>query len=115
MFCRVLLMGVLMVSAASLSAQQGETLGGPATVEGCLEKNDQTFTLTERQTGTIYYLVGNSDAFQQHSGKEVTLFGTSSRVVQSDTGVKSSNASSGTLPTFQVRSLKQIADSCSPK
>jgi hypothetical protein len=85
-------------------------------ITGCLNGSEGNYTLTD-QTGTTYQLTGATSDLKQHVGHKVQLMGS----------VASSNTSASTPPsagqtqspsssgkTFNVASVKHMADTCKP-
>ena len=75
--------------------QMGKGVSGQMKVEGCLQKSDRGFSLTDASKLT------------EHVGHEVMVTGTSS---SSDSGSSMSSASSE--PVLQVTNLKHVSKTC---
>lgn len=78
--------------------------GGQTKVEGCLQKSDTGFTLTD-SSGKTYDLQGETSKLSDHVGHEVMITGTSSSA-----GSSMSNSQSGSV--LQVTSMKHISKTC---
>jgi len=83
--------------------QMGKGESGQMKVEGCLQKSDSGFSLTDA-AGKMYTLQGDASKLTEHVGHEVMVTGTSS----SDSAM--SNASSE--PVLQVTNLKHVSKTC---
>jgi len=75
-------------------------------VEGCLQGESGTFTLTS-SSGKVYQLQGDASKLSEHVGHEVLVTGTASAASSG-----SSMGSGGSEPVLQVESLKHIAKTC---
>jgi hypothetical protein len=96
----------LIAQEGGMSKSQGMGKGetGQTKVEGCLQKSDSGFTLTD-STGKMYDLQGETSKLTEHVGHEVMVTGTASSA-----GSSMSNAQSE--PVLQVTSLKHVSKTC---
>jgi hypothetical protein len=80
---------------------------------GCIDEQNGHYLLVEERTMTpVADLVADGfepEGFAKHLGHKVTVHGTSS-----PNGSEGSNSSS-TRPTFKVRSIETVSDSCGPR
>lgn len=80
------------------------------TIDGCLQSADNEFTLTESD-GTSHTLAGNGNKLNHQVGHQVEITGKPGiRTV--DTTPVGGASSAKEIPVFEVKSLKQIADTC---
>jgi len=93
-------------SAISTTNQAGAK---QSVIQGCLHGSGG-YSLTD-QSGATYFLTG--DGLSQHVGQKVELEGIhTSRVVENEAGFATSNSSAGTLPTFRVTKITELAATC---
>jgi hypothetical protein len=88
-----------------VTGQDSSQTGQTATVQGCLSSSslaDNTFTLTQDQTGTVYTLTGNTTHLQSHVGHEVAARGL---VVSNASNASSSNLPASSDPSRAVPNL----------
>jgi hypothetical protein len=115
----VMLALLLLLSAAWLQAQQGETgqaagrTSGGATIQGCLSNSAGQYFLTD-DSGTKHQLSGYANKLKAHVGHEVEIRGKPSVKTVSDTSYGAAS-SAEEIPVFEVKSVKQIADACKSK
>jgi len=87
-------------------------------VEGCLSSSamgDNSYTLTEGRSGSVYRLEGDTASLVSHVGHEVVITGV--RVAESSPGSPAAPdpAGSGSKQTFalQVNTVRMISEHCS--
>jgi hypothetical protein len=85
-----------------IRAQPGS---GKATAAG-------TPTATAGSLGPMYRLVADAQKLNPHVGHKVEIVGT---VERTNTSASSTDASPSSAPTLTVRSLKMLAETCSPR
>lgn len=118
MYKKLMLLLVLLVSAAWLQAQAypqssptqstGDASGN-MTVQGCLSGSDGNYTLTA-DNGTAYKLTGNTAELKDHVGHEVQITGATGAA--SDSSAASSSTGAGQPASLDVKSLKHISKTC---
>jgi hypothetical protein len=116
--CRLaltLLLSVAWAQAQTESNQSSRTKSEPAaTVQGCLQSSNGTYTLTD-DSGKMYTLQGDTSKLAEHVGHEIQVTGAAS-TASSESSAKSPQ--DGTTSTnaeqhaIQVQDVKHIAPSC---
>ena len=105
---------VLLVSAVWLQAQDaGKTSGKTAdlnTIEGCLQRSEGQYTLLDN-TNTIHHLSGGASKLSHYIGHEVEITGKPG-VRTLDTTAQGTASTAVVQPIFEVKAVKQIADTC---
>ena len=97
--------GWLLAQEGSMGKSQGQMGKGEQTkVEGCLQKSDSGFTLTDT-AGKTYDLQGETSKLSDHVGHEVMITGTMS-------GAGSSMSTTQSEPVLQVTGMKHISKTC---
>lgn len=110
---------LLIVSAAGLQAQQGETgpatakTSGGTTLQGCLSSAGGEYSLTD-SSGAKHQLSGSANKLKAQVGHEVEITGKPSTKTVADTSYGAAS-SAEVIPVFEVKSVKQIADTCKSK
>jgi hypothetical protein len=109
---------ILLVSAAWVQAQsqypqtessQTEaTASGHTTVEGCLQRSDGNYTLTDKN-GTTYQLQGATSKLEEHVGHEVQITG---KMASEAAGSPTGTQTAGTQSPLMVQSVKHISKTC---
>ena len=93
---------------------QNSTANRSVNIQGCLSSSamgDNSFTITQDQTGKVYRLTGNLSELASHAGQQVTLSGvTASEQPNSD--ADATGNSSPEIPTLQVSGIKMTSDHC---
>lgn len=89
---------LLLVSASAFAQQSGST---STTLSGCMLSLNGTFSLTT-SNGIRYVLKGDHDTLLSYNGKQVQVTGT----------MKATKKTSSKPPTFNVTSVKKLADFC---
>lgn len=105
---------VMLISAVCLQVQAvGQSSGKPAptTIQGCLQFTDGRYILTE-SNGTFHRLYGEANKLTHQVGHEVQITGTPG-VRTTDTTQQGQESSAQERPVFQVKTVKQVADTCS--
>ena len=102
-------------TAGAPSASATSSSGSTTTVDGCLAGSAGSYTLTDKATGTVYNLSGDTSKLSAHVGHEVKITGSTS-ASGSNPGSASSAASSGSSmggqETLNVTSMKHVAATC---
>jgi hypothetical protein len=107
----VLLGSVALSYGQSSASQSAQIMPGPASVEGCLQASNGSYTLTVA-SGTVYQLNGNNSMLQKHVGHEV-------RVTGSTPGTNAASTPSAATPggsqqtILNVKNIKHISGTCS--
>ena len=105
---------VLLVSAVWLQAQDaGKTSGKTSeleTIEGCLQRSEGQYTLLDN-TNTIHHLTGGASKLNPHIGHQVEITGKPG-VRTLDTTAQGTASTAVVQPIFEVKAVKQIADTC---
>lgn len=93
---------------------QNSTANRSVNIQGCLSSSamgDNSFTITQDQTGKVYRLTGNLSELASHAGQQVTLSGvTASEQPNSD--AEATGNSSPEIPTLQVSGIQMISNHC---
>ena len=90
-------------SMGKSQGQMGKGESGQTKIEGCLQKSDSGFTLTD-SSGKMYDLQGDTAKLTEHVGHEVMITGTTSSA--------SSMSTTQSEPVLQVTGLKHISKTC---
>jgi uncharacterized protein DUF5818 len=113
---RAMLATLLMVLCSSWALAQQDygqksdsSSSGTTTVQGCLNKSDSGYTLTDK-SGTTYQLTGDTSKLSDHVGHEVEITGTQSGA---GTGDSTAATQQSTQHQIDVSSLKHISTTCS--
>ena len=112
---------VMLASATWVFAQQDttsqsqQTSANQTTVQGCLSRSSNGFTLTDK-SGTTYDLAGDTSKLGDHVGHEVQIKGSNTSAAApaenpNAVGEKQSTAKQ----TIDVATIKHISDTCSSK
>jgi len=101
---------VLLVSAVWLQAQDAGKTSSLETIEGCLQRSEGQYSLTDN-TGTIHHLTGGASKLNPHVGHEVEITGKPG-VRTLDTTPQGGASSAVEQPIFEVKSVKHVADTC---
>ena len=105
---------VLLISTVWLQAQDAGKASGKTsdleTIEGCLQRAEGQYTLMD-DTGTIHHLTGGAAKLKHEVGHEVEITGKPG-VRTIDTTPQGGASAAVVLPVFEVKSVKQIADTC---
>lgn len=117
MFVLTLLLSTAWVAAQEYpqtGSKHGEsTASGQATVQGCLQGSNGSYTLTS-ESGTTYQLQGDTSKLSKHVGHEVQITGTPSGSGSATSENSNAGTSgSGSQQTLMVDNVKQISKSCS--
>jgi hypothetical protein len=113
------LAAALLISAAGLQAQQGETgqsarkSANLTTIEGCLSNSSGQYFVTDG-SGTKHELSGYSNKLKAHVGHEVQITGKPSIRTEADTSYGAAS-SAEEIPVFEVKTVRQVADACKSK
>lgn len=110
---------VLLGSALWLQAQEGypgldrwQAPSDPPMVQGCL-KNSSTHYFVVGKDGTITRLTGNTARLSRYVGREVEIDGKPT-VITLDTTVSKAASTAEELPALDVKSARQLANTCTP-
>jgi hypothetical protein len=114
----------LLLSAAWIQAQQYPEKGSSqssstksnsaATIQGCLQRSEGNFMLTDA-AGTTYQIEGDTSKLTEHIGHEVQITGTkstSSSASASGSPESGSKSSASQQQTIQVQDVKHISATC---
>lgn len=82
------------------------------TIQGCLKIARGQYELTESD-GTLHLLSGAARKLGPHVGHEVELTGKPGTRTE-DTTIAGAGSSANEFAVFEVKSVKQIADTCKP-
>jgi len=96
----VRIVSLLVLTSVSAVAQQ-QSAKSPTTLSGCLLSLNGVFSLTT-SSGIRYVLKGDHDTLLSYNGKQVRATGT----------MKATKRTESKPPTFNVTSVKKIADFC---
>lgn len=93
---------------------QSSTSSQSVSIQGCLSSSamgDNSFTITQDQTGKVYRLTGNVSDLTSHAGQQVMLSGV---IVSGEQNSENSlPGNSGTeSPGFQVSGIQTISNHC---
>jgi hypothetical protein len=110
----------LLLSAAWLQAQsqypqtgsseKGVPASGQTTAQGCLQRSDGNYMLTD-SAGTTYQLQGDSSKLSEHVGHEVQIMAITTSA-SSATTPTAGTPTSATQPTLTVQNVKHISKTC---
>ena len=107
---------LLLLSAAWLQARPANpssdknNASEPVTIQGCLQNSDNQFTLIESD-GTAHTLAGSGKKLSQQVGHEIEVTG-KDETRTTDTTPVGGASSVKMITVFQVKTIKQIADTC---
>ena len=93
---------------------QNSTANRSLNIQGCLSSSamgDNSFTITEDETGKVYRLTGNVSELASHAGQQVRLSGVTASE-QPNSGANPTGNSSPEIPTFQVSGIQMISNHC---
>ncbi len=116
---RVLLLVSLLLGCANwLNAQEGipgadiwRGPSGPSTVYGCLQSSGTHYAVLAKD-GTVTRLTGDTARLSRSVGHEVEVNGKPT-VITLDTTVTQAASTVEELPALEVKSVKQISNTCS--
>jgi hypothetical protein len=127
----ITLLSAVLITAFLAFAQEPSPSTSPTTetstnstassARGCLSGSDGAYTLTDKQTGMVFSLIGKTDALGQHVGHEVEVTGQKSTAATSDNSAGSPNAADANAAgktgnsatnTIQVDEVRMISDHC---
>lgn len=98
---------LLLCSAWTLAQQSNppnqNSSAEKATVQGCLNRSDSSYTLTDK-SGAVYQLTGDTSKLSAHVSHEVQITGT-----QAEAGASSQSAQT----QFEVSGMKHVSETCS--
>ena len=93
---------------------QSSTSSQSVSIQGCLSSSamgDNSFTMTQDQTGKVYRLSGNVSELASHAGQQVMLSGVIlSREQNSGNGLPGNSGTES--PGFQVSGIQTISNQC---
>jgi len=104
-------------SSRRSNTTQGSSADQSVSIQGCLSSSamgDNSFTLTQDQTGRVYRLTGNVSDLVSHAGHEIVVTGAilgPSGSAESSAGAQRS-ASATQTSTLQVSGVQMISDHC---
>ena len=113
MFALALLLFALWVPAQEMpSAEATRKAGkaGPVTLQGCLQSSDNQFMLIESDA-TAHRLAGNGNKLSKEVGHEIEVTG-KDEIRTLDTTPQGGASSVKMITVFQVKTIKQVADTC---
>ena len=135
--CMLLLCGLWAVAQESnpqssqpTTSSQATSTGNATTIQGCLSGSSGNYTLTDK-SGTAYQLTGKTEKLSSHVGHEISVTGTPSQSSTASASGGAANPSSAASPsaaspsaaspsasastgqTFEVKSFKHVATTCS--
>jgi hypothetical protein len=109
-------------SPSTSPTTEPSTNSSSSSAGGCLSGSDGAYTLTDKQTGMVFSLIGKTDALGQHVGHEVEVTGQKSTAASNDNSAASTPNPADTNPagktgnsastTFQVDDVRMISDHC---
>lgn len=106
----------LLVCAVWLQAQDsGQTMGKTSdmiTVQGCLQVANGRYSITD-SNGVVHQLTGAATKLSPHVGHEIEVTGTP-RTRAASTTVQGAASTAHVVPAIGVKSIKHIADTCTP-
>lgn len=110
---------MVVISAVWLHAQAanafwsaGQAASGPTTLQGCLQYTKGHYFLTD-SSGTAHQLSNEANKLQKEVGKQIEVTGMPG-VRTVDTTRQGLESSAKEEQVFKVKTVKQIADSCTP-
>ncbi len=113
-----LLSGYMLIAqnSSSTSNSTQASSGDQNTVQGCLSRSDNGYTLTDK-AGTKYQLAGDTSKLSEHVGHEVRITGSTMQGSASASSASSSSSMSGGNssgePTIDVTNVEHISKTCS--
>ena len=101
---------LLLISAASLLAQDAGKTASPSTVQGCLKYSNSHYRLTD-SSGKHYQLQSQANKLKHFVGQQVEITGKPGvrTVGTTETGTASSAQEES---VFVVKTVKHVADTC---
>ena len=100
----------LLAESASPWPEKGQKSADLATIQGCLKLVRNQYNLTESD-GTIHLLAGAAKQLNPHVGHQVELNGKPGTRTEDTTSV-GGGSSANEYAVFEVKSVKQIAETC---
>ncbi|MCU1299039.1 MAG: proteophosphoglycan 5 [Acidobacteriaceae bacterium] len=92
------------------SSQKGASASGQTAAQGCLQRSDGNYMLTDN-AGTTYQLQGDSSKLSEHVGHEVQITGSTASASSATTPI-AGTSTSATQPTLTVQNVKHISKTC---
>lgn len=103
---------ILLTSAMWLPSQAaGRDNKKSSTIQGCLAFTDGHYWLTE-SSGEYHRLFGEANKLTHYVGQEIQVTGTPG-VRTADATQQGQESSAKETPVFEVKRVKQVADTCS--
>ena len=104
-------------SDSATGQSSGSNVAGTLKIEGCLGGTDGAYTLQDKQSSTVYLLVGDNERFNSYVGQEVRVTGKAGANSASSNSVTSTDTSGGNPVVGErrltVSSLTKLSSSCS--
>jgi hypothetical protein len=99
------------------AADQNSAANQSMNVRGCLSSSamgDNSFTLTQDQTGKVFRLTGNTSDLASHAGHEVVLSGVlvSQQAPEASSAASNQPNAAADQNTLQVSGVQMVSDHC---